>query len=90
MLLFLSRKLKHNDAKIQDLEIKITIDRAEVIYMKAQLSIVRTVCNQAFSYDYDLELECLGSFLVELTSLNLEDLNPNPISQQQLNPTGSQ
>lgn len=90
MLLFLSRKLKDNDAKIQDLEIKIIIDRAEVIYMKAQLSIVKTVCNQAFGYNYGPELECLRSFLVELTSLNIEDLNPYPISQQQLNPTGSQ
>lgn len=60
-----------------------------------------TFCNQevihnlAFVYGYGARLERLRSFLVanphiDLTSSNLEDMNPDHISQQHLNCIGSQ
>lgn len=82
-------RLKAKDAKIQDLEVEISIARAKVIRMRLQLSTVKKIRNQAFSYGYGAILQCLKSFLVAIPwtnrhSLNSQDLRPNPISWQQL------
>lgn len=57
-------RLKDRDVEIWNLEVKITINRIEVVCIKSQFSTTKTMCNQTFGYGYGIGLECLRSFFI--------------------------
>lgn len=83
-------KIKKHVAKIQDLDVVVTHLKAKVFCLKSQLFVVKFVHNNAFGYGYGAGLKRLRVFLLvnppmDLRSLNLKALKPNPISRQHLN-----